>query len=205
MRLTPALVVFTLALSLACGRPGKEGDGGGLFGDDTGDDGTDLPTLADVPNAGDYDPRRGSVRTWLLMRARSRAIDRLRSARVRRERVTNEQPERVSPSPAPDANLDGARLRVRLGGLPDAPRAVLDGPIGQEMLGKFDAKGFKALAWGENGYREISNSKHAITQPADLKGLKLRVVGYPFVAAVLMTAGVLACGSRTRKPRPRPN
>ncbi|MBK9643849.1 MAG: hypothetical protein IPO67_01600 [Deltaproteobacteria bacterium] len=54
MRLTPALVVFTLALSLACGRPGKEGDGGGLFGDDTGDDGTDLPTLADVPNAVAY-------------------------------------------------------------------------------------------------------------------------------------------------------
>ena len=43
MRLTPALVVLTLALSLACGRPGKEGDGGGLFGDDTGDGGTGLP------------------------------------------------------------------------------------------------------------------------------------------------------------------
>src|SRR2546425_3184665 len=27
-------------------------------------------------------------------------------------------------------------------------RAVLDGPIGQEMLTKFDAKGIKALAWG---------------------------------------------------------
>ena len=32
-------------------------------------------------------------------------------------------------------------------------RAVLDGPIGQEMLTKFEAKGFKALAWGENGVR----------------------------------------------------
>jgi hypothetical protein len=31
-------------------------------------------------------------------------------------------------------------------------RAVLDGPIGQEMLTKFDAKGFKALAWAENGF-----------------------------------------------------
>ena len=39
--------------------------------------------------------------------------------------------------------------------------------------------GVMPLAWGENGYREISNSKHAITQPADLKGLKLRVVGSP--------------------------
>jgi len=35
------------------------------------------------------------------------------------------------------------------------------------------------LAWGENGYREISNSKHAIKTPADLKGMKIRVVGSP--------------------------
>ena len=35
------------------------------------------------------------------------------------------------------------------------------------------------LAWGENGFREISNSKHAIRTPADLKGLKIRVVGSP--------------------------
>ncbi|HWI83400.1 TRAP transporter substrate-binding protein DctP, partial [Ramlibacter sp.] len=29
-------------------------------------------------------------------------------------------------------------------------RAVLDGPIGQDLLKKFDAKGFKALVWAEN-------------------------------------------------------
>src|SRR5438046_56936 len=32
-------------------------------------------------------------------------------------------------------------------------RAVLDGPIGQEMLTKYDAKGFKALAVAETGCR----------------------------------------------------
>ena len=37
-------------------------------------------------------------------------------------------------------------------------RAVLDGPIGQELLAKFDAKGFKALAWAENGFRHMTNS-----------------------------------------------
>jgi len=35
------------------------------------------------------------------------------------------------------------------------------------------------LAWGENGFRELSNSKRAIRSPDDLKGLKIRVVGSP--------------------------
>jgi tripartite ATP-independent transporter DctP family solute receptor len=58
-------------------------------------------------------------------------------------------------------------------------RATLDGPIGQEMLGKFEAKGLKALAWGENGFRHMTNSKHAVNAPADLKGLKMRTMENP--------------------------
>ena len=57
--------------------------------------------------------------------------------------------------------------------------AVTQGALGQEIFKILDKAGVQPLAWGENGYREISNSKHAITQPADLKGLKLRVVGSP--------------------------
>lgn len=58
-------------------------------------------------------------------------------------------------------------------------RRVLDGPIGQEMLAKFESKGLKALAWGENGFRHMTNSKHAVQGPADLKGLKLRTMENP--------------------------
>ena len=57
--------------------------------------------------------------------------------------------------------------------------AVTQGAPGQEIFKILDKAGVQPLAWGENGYREMSNSKHAITQPADLKGLKLRVVGSP--------------------------
>lgn len=53
--------------------------------------------------------------------------------------------------------------------------AVLDGPIGQSYLGKFREKDLVALAWGENGMRHITNSKHQIRFPEDLKGLKLRL------------------------------
>jgi len=58
-------------------------------------------------------------------------------------------------------------------------RGVLDGPIGQEMLAKFEAKGLKALAWGENGFRHMTNSKRAVQGPADLNGLKLRTMENP--------------------------
>lgn len=53
--------------------------------------------------------------------------------------------------------------------------AVLDGPIGQSYLEKFREKDLVALAWGENGMRHITNSKHEIRSPDDLKGLKLRL------------------------------
>jgi TRAP-type transport system periplasmic protein len=53
--------------------------------------------------------------------------------------------------------------------------AVLDGPLGQSYLEKFKAKDLVALAWGENGMRHITNSKHPVKGPEDLKGLKLRL------------------------------
>ena len=58
-------------------------------------------------------------------------------------------------------------------------RAVLDGPIGQELLQKFDARGIKALAWGENGFRHMTNSKRPVYGPDDLKGLKMRTMENP--------------------------
>jgi tripartite ATP-independent transporter DctP family solute receptor len=70
-------------------------------------------------------------------------------------------------------------------------RAVLDGPIGQDMLGKFDSKGFKALAWGENGMRNMTNSKLTINKPEDLKGLKLRTMENPVHVAAYKGLGIV--------------
>jgi tripartite ATP-independent transporter DctP family solute receptor len=67
-------------------------------------------------------------------------------------------------------------------------RAVLDGPIGQEMLTKFDAKGFKALAWAENGFRHMTNSKRDVKLPEDLKGLKMRTMENPVAFPEVFTA-----------------
>ena len=70
-------------------------------------------------------------------------------------------------------------------------RAVLDGPIGQEMLGKFDAKGFKALAWAENGFRHMTNSKRDVKAPEDLKGLKMRTMENPVHIAAYKGLGIV--------------
>lgn len=53
--------------------------------------------------------------------------------------------------------------------------AALDGDLGAYLGGLLDAKGIKVLAWWENGYRNVTNSKHPINTPADLAGLKIRV------------------------------
>jgi TRAP-type transport system periplasmic protein len=70
-------------------------------------------------------------------------------------------------------------------------RLVLDGPIGQEMLTKFEAKGFKALAWGENGIRHMTNSKRAVNAPDDLKGLKMRTMENPVHVAAYKGLGIV--------------
>lgn len=70
-------------------------------------------------------------------------------------------------------------------------RAVLDGPIGQEMLKKFDRKGFKALGWGENGFRHMTNNKHEVDGPKDLEGLKMRTMENPVHIAAYKALGII--------------
>jgi tripartite ATP-independent transporter DctP family solute receptor len=53
---------------------------------------------------------------------------------------------------------------------------VLDGPIGQDLLSKFQAKNIVGLAFWENGFRHLTNSKRPVTTPNDVKGLKIRTM-----------------------------
>ncbi|BDD86011.1 DctP family TRAP transporter solute-binding subunit [Desulfofustis limnaeus] len=57
--------------------------------------------------------------------------------------------------------------------------ALTQGAVGERLFSVLEEAGVVPLAWGENGFREISNSKQAIRTPADLKGMKIRVVGSP--------------------------
>nr|WP_315225179.1 TRAP transporter substrate-binding protein [uncultured Albidiferax sp.] len=73
-------------------------------------------------------------------------------------------------------------------GLVDFPFAVsnfaqadglLDGPLGQALLAKLPEKGLVALGYWDLGFRNLTNSKRAITRPEDLDGLKIRVIPNP--------------------------
>ncbi len=52
---------------------------------------------------------------------------------------------------------------------------VLDGPIGNEILGSFEPFGFVGLAFYDSGARSVYNSVRPIRSIADMKGLRLRV------------------------------
>lgn len=69
-------------------------------------------------------------------------------------------------------------------------RGVLDGPIGQDLLAKFTAKGLIGLAWTENGFRHMTNSKRAILKPDDVKGLKVRTMQNPVHIQAFQSIGV---------------
>jgi TRAP-type transport system periplasmic protein len=57
--------------------------------------------------------------------------------------------------------------------------AVTAGEVGKTLFKNIEDKGVIGLAWGENGYRELTNSKRSVRKPEDLAGLKVRVVGSP--------------------------
>ncbi|KAA5607048.1 DctP family TRAP transporter solute-binding subunit [Roseospira marina] len=65
--------------------------------------------------------------------------------------------------------------------LPDyaALDALTNGPVGDRLFEIIRENGVEPLAWAENGFREVTNSQHPIETPADLEGLKMRVVGSP--------------------------
>ena len=67
--------------------------------------------------------------------------------------------------------------------------ALTHGDVGKQIFSIIDKAGVVPLAWGENGYREVTNSKGPIRKPEDLKGLKLRVVGSPLFSDIFSALG----------------
>lgn len=56
---------------------------------------------------------------------------------------------------------------------------ILDGEVGDLLLKKLEDQGLKGLAFWDVGFRSITNSKHSIHTPEDVKGLKIRTNANP--------------------------
>jgi tripartite ATP-independent transporter DctP family solute receptor len=67
---------------------------------------------------------------------------------------------------------------------------VMDGWFGKEMAEDCLKKtGMRVLAWGETGFRNFTNSTRPIKSPADMKGLKLRVMESPVYVNMVKALG----------------
>jgi tripartite ATP-independent transporter DctP family solute receptor len=70
-------------------------------------------------------------------------------------------------------------------------QSVIDGPIGQDLLDKVtnSGKGLIGLCWMDAGARNFYNTKKPIKTMADLKGLKVRVMGNPMFVDMANSMG----------------
>ena len=69
---------------------------------------------------------------------------------------------------------------------------VLDGPLGKKLLDKLPEKNLVGLAYMEQGFRSISNSKHPVIKLEDIQGLKLRTIQNPLYIDLLNALGANA-------------
>ncbi|MBA4491288.1 DctP family TRAP transporter solute-binding subunit [Paracoccus sp. S1E-3] len=59
--------------------------------------------------------------------------------------------------------------------------ATTQGQAVKPLEAILDQKGIKVLAWGENGFRELTNNSRPVKSPADMKGLNIRVAGPMYI------------------------
>lgn len=70
--------------------------------------------------------------------------------------------------------------------------ALLDGPFGKMLLEKLTEKDLIGLAYWENGFRNLTNSRRPIAKAEDIKGLKLRVMQNPVYVETFQALGANA-------------
>jgi len=59
----------------------------------------------------------------------------------------------------------------------DQARAAIDGALGRHLAAKIEERvNYRILGWFENGFRQISNRLRTVRRPADLTGMRMRVL-----------------------------
>lgn len=68
-------------------------------------------------------------------------------------------------------------------------RTTLDGPIGEEVLASLERHGLIGLCYYDSGSRSFYNTRAPINEPADMRGLKLRVPGSDLYVSMVQSLG----------------
>jgi TRAP-type transport system periplasmic protein len=75
----------------------------------------------------------------------------------------------------------------------DKARAAMDGALGRRLVQAIESKAnFRILGWYENGFRHISNRVRTVRAPADLKGVRIRVLPSKIQARTFELLGAAA-------------
>lgn len=69
--------------------------------------------------------------------------------------------------------------------------AILDGPIGKDILEDFDGTGIKALTWLTCGWRNVTSNKE-LNSPSDMAGVKIRVTSNQVYIDMFEAIGAIA-------------
>src|ERR1044071_1359050 len=74
----------------------------------------------------------------------------------------------------------------------DQARGAMDGTLGKFLAGKIEERcNYRILGWYENGFRQISNKLRPIRSPADMKGMRIRVLPSDVQARTFELLGVI--------------
>jgi TRAP-type C4-dicarboxylate transport system substrate-binding protein len=90
--------------------------------------------------------------------------------------------------------LEFADLPFLFNGLDEA-RAAMDGGLGAHLRRKIEERipGYRVLGYFENGYRHVSNRLRAVRTPADLKGMRVRLMPGKIHARSFELLGAIPC------------
>lgn len=69
---------------------------------------------------------------------------------------------------------------------------VCESDVAQKLLADTEGSGLHSVAYVENGFRQITNNKHAIKTPADMAGLKIRTPQAATTMAAISAMGANA-------------
>jgi TRAP-type transport system periplasmic protein len=69
--------------------------------------------------------------------------------------------------------------------------AALSGSAGSRLLKALGSQGIVGLAYGENGFRQLTNSKLAVATPSDLRGLKIRIPNVELYKSIYKAMGAI--------------